>query len=315
MSKLRSFLFKLNPIDLIVIVFYIFLTILNLIFYERIPHSTRIVLSNFFLFFIVFLFAYKDTYPKVNTWTHLHRWYIAPLIFLSFKELYWMVKPIRQIDYDNILINIDRFLLGGDPTKFLHQISNPILTELLQISYATFFFLPVILGIELLVRKKDDQFYYTTFLVLLGFFLSYIGYLLVPAIGPRFTLHNFTSINKDLPGLFFTDYLRDYVNIGESIPKGTLNPALFVQRDVFPSGHTQMTLIVMYLAVKLKSRLKYFFLIDGSLLIFSTVYLWYHYVIDLIGGVIFMLFTIWSGIRIYNWWENYRNGKTFKFDE
>ena len=42
-----------------------------------------------------------------------------------------------------------------------------------------------------------------------------------------------------------------------------LNPIEVVQRDVFPSGHTQMTLIVMYLAVKLKSKNKLFFLIDG----------------------------------------------------
>ncbi len=315
MNRIKSLLFKCNPIDMIVIVFYIILTILNLIYYQRIPHSTRIVLSNFFLFFLVYLFSVKDTYPeKVNIWTHLHRWYIVPLIFLSFKELYWMVKPIRQIDYDNVLISIDRFLLGGDPTKFLHQIASPGLTELLQLAYATFFFLPVILGIELLIRKKEEQFYYTTFLILLGFFLSYIGYLLVPAIGPRFTLHNFSTINKDLPGLYFTKYLRDYVNAGESIPKGIINPAFYVQRDVFPSGHTQMTLLVMYLAVKFKSKLKYFFLVDGTLLIFSTVYLWYHYVIDVIGGVIFMLFTVWSGIRIYNWWEKLRGNKEFKFE-
>jgi membrane-associated phospholipid phosphatase len=64
-----------------------------------------------------------------------------------------------------------------------------------------------------------------------------------------------------------------------------------------------ITLIVMYLSVRLKSRSKYFFVPIGTLLILSTVYLWYHYVIDLIGGLLFMIFTLWSGRYIFNWWR------------
>ncbi len=224
-----------------------------------------------------------------------------------------MIKPIRMVDYDQILIKIDRFIFGTDPTVFLHQFANPVLTEILQIAYSTFFFLPIILGIELLLNKKTDEFYYATFLVLYGFFLSYIGYILVPAIGPRFTLHDFSLTNKELPGLFLTNFLREVINSGESIPSGTLNPAEVVQRDVFPSGHTQMTLIVMYLAYKFNVKLKYFFWVTGTLLIIATVYLRYHYVIDLIGGAVFMWFTVWSGYYLYNWWQKVRGEKEFNF--
>ena len=113
--------------------------------------------------------------------------------------------------------------------------------------------------------------------------------------------------NTELPGLFITNFLREIVNGGESIPHGTLNSALMVQRDVFPSGHTQMTLLVMFLSVKYKSKLKWFFIVNGTLLIFATVYLRYHYVIDLIGGLLFMIFTLWSGKYFYNWWMKVRN--------
>ncbi len=313
MNKIKQIFYLLNPSDFIVIVFYSILTILNVIFYSRIPYSSLLILANMFLFLYIFCVAYFDDDDKTTIWTHFHRWYIVPLVFLSFKEVYIMLRPIRPVDFDYLLIQIDRFLFGGDPTHFLHQIANPVMTEILQIAYATFFFLPIILGIELLLKKEIDEFYFTTFLVLYGFILSYIGYLIVPAIGPRFTLHNFSTINKDLPGLFFTKYLRDYVNAGESIPKGTINPINFVQRDVFPSGHTQMTLIVMYLSVKFKVKLKPFFLVVGTLLIFSTVYLWYHYVIDVIAGTIFMIFTVWSGYNIYNWWQQKRGAKEFRY--
>ncbi|OGU36952.1 MAG: hypothetical protein A2068_13220 [Ignavibacteria bacterium GWB2_35_6b] len=152
-----------------------------------------------------------------------------------------------------------------------------------------------------------------TFIIVLGFFLSYIGYILLPAIGPRFTLHNFDLTNVELPGLFLTNYLREIVNAGESIPAGTPNPELVVQRDAFPSGHTQMTLLVMYLSVKFNSKTKYFFLINGSLLIFATVYLRYHYVADLIGGVIFMIFTLWSGYKLYNYIMQLHSKEKFEY--
>ena len=113
--------------------------------------------------------------------------------------------------------------------------------------------------------------------------------------------------------MFLTNVLREIVNIGESIPNGTVNPIDVVQRDVFPSGHTQMTLIIMYLGVKLKSKNKIFFLVDGTLLIISTVYLRYHYVIDLIGGIAFMILTIVIAKPIFNWWQRRNNKEEFSY--
>jgi len=109
--------------------------------------------------------------------------------------------------------------------------------------------------------------------------------------------------------------LRDITNAGESIPRGTLNPAEVVQRDIFPSGHTMITLIVMYLAYRLKSRSRFFFIPIGALLIFSTVYLWYHYVIDLIGGLLFMMFAVWSGKLIFNWWQRKIGKPEFEYEK
>jgi membrane-associated phospholipid phosphatase len=252
----------------------------------------------------IFIIAGNDKNKSSKFWKYLHYWYLVPLILIFFKELYLMIDPIRGVIYDDTLIAIDRFIFGTDPTVELFKISNPILTEILQIVYGTFFFLPVILGGEFLLNKRMYELDYSTFIIVFGFVLSFIGYFLVPAIGPRFTLHNFSTNNQEMPGILITDFLREIVNSGESIPTGTLNPERIVQRDVFPSGHTQMTLLVMYLSVKFNSKLKYFFLINGTLLIFATVYLRYHYVIDLVGGAVFMLLTLWSGKKIYFWWIN-----------
>lgn len=313
MTILRTWFKPLNPTDYVVIVFYVFLSFLNLVFHQRVEYWIELIILNIIViagvFYIAASHAKQDTFWR----RQIHYWYYAPLIFLTFKELYLMIKPIRQVDYDSVLIQIDRIIFGFDPTIELAKIASPLLTEMLQIVYATFYFLPMILAVSLYYQKKFTATDFVIFSTVYGFFFSYIGYFLVPAIGPRFHLHDFFATNAELPGLYLTNFLREIVNSGESIPSGTLNPAEVVQRDVFPSGHTMMTAIVMYLSVKLNSKTKYFLVPVGSLLIFSTVYLRYHYVIDVIAGLICFMISIPTGRLIFNWWQKLFNKSQFDY--
>lgn len=303
MDKFKSLIKHLKAFDVVVIFFYIVLSLVHVVFRERIDTWFIWILVNLTIIFISFLVAYLESKHDNEFWNGVHYWYIVPVILLTFKQLYFMVKPIRVYDYDYLFIEIDRWIFGADPTHILFQIANPVLTELLQIVYGSFYLLPILLGLFLVRKKRYVAMDFAVFVLIYGFYLSYLGYFILPGIGPRFTLHEFSTINEQLPGLFLTNFLRELVNAGESIPAGTPNPAEVVQRDIFPSGHTMMTLIVMFLSVRLKSRSRYFFVPVGTLLIFSTVYLWYHYVIDLIGGLVFMLFAVWSGKYIFNWWR------------
>ena len=315
MNKIKSFLKNLSAFDLVVVVFFSLLTIFNIIYFNRVTQWLTFVCLNIFIIFFVFTLVIVEQKSNKKAWHIIHYWYIAPLILFTFKEIYFMIQPIRQTDYDYLFIQIDRWLFGTDPTILLSKISTPVLTEILQIIYGIFYLLPIMLGLFLYRKKRYLAMDYVVFSIVYGFYLSYLGYFALPGIGPRFTLHNYNTINQTLPGIFLTNTLREIVNFGESIPAGTLNPASVVQRDVFPSGHTMITLIVMYLSVRLKSRSRYFFVPVGSLLIFATVYLWYHYVIDLIAGFVFMVFSLWSGKIIFNWWRRKTGKEEFEYDK
>jgi membrane-associated phospholipid phosphatase len=313
MHILKSFLSKLKAYDLVVVVFYLFLTIINFIYNYDIEHWLIWSLINIAIILLVFKIAYLENKSKSRIWHIIHYWYIAPLILLTFKELYYQIAPIRKQIYDWLFIKIDRWMFGCDPTKYLYHFTSPALTEFLQIIYSMFYFLPVILCLALLRKKRYADLDYAVFLIIYSFYLSYLGYFMLPAIGPRFTLHNFSNINQTLPGIYLTPLLRNLIDFGESIPRGTVNPAAIVQRDAFPSGHTMITLIVMYLSVKMKSRTRFFFIPVGTLLIFSTVYLWYHYVIDLFGGFALMIFAALTGKLIFNWWKRLHGEEEYNF--
>lgn len=313
MNKVKSVIKNLKAYDLVVVIFYLLLIILNLIFPYKIKYNSTWILVNICVIVFAFLISFLENKQNFKLWRIIHYWYIAPLIFLTFKELYFMIAPIRGQDYDWLFIEIDRWIFGTDPTIVLYKLAFPLLTEILQIIYSMFYLLPIILALVLLRKDKYLALDYAIFSIVYGFYLSYLGYFALPGIGPRFTLFNFAALDNQMPGLLLTKYLREFVNLGESISSTTINPDSFVQRDVFPSGHTMITLIVMYLSVRLKSRSKYFFLPVGSLLIFATVYLQYHYVIDLAGGLIFMIFSLWSGKYIFNWWRRFKGLEEFDY--
>lgn len=303
----RTLRSHLTPLDVVSIGFLSFLILLCLIFNSRIEEWLWMVLVDLAGIGGIIALARKTETKPSPLWIGLHRWYCYPIVLGVFKQIYLMVRPINPVDYDAFFISIDRAIFGIDPTVWMFQFAHPVLTEILQISYFSYYILFIVLGVEIYRRWPIKEFDHAAFIIVYGFYLSYLGYFLFPGVGPRFTLHDFAMLETELPGLWLTNTMRDIINAGESIPKNLPNPQDFVQRDVFPSGHTQLTLITVLLAFRYKLKSKVFISIMAGLLIIATVYLRYHYVIDLIGGAVFCWITFWTGDRFQRWWEQ---GKT-----
>ena len=199
MRKLISYL---APVDVVSIIFMIFLIGLNLIFFGRVTAWPVIILIDLIVVGIIFLLAYLAETKKTKLLIGLHRFYSYPFVLFVFKEIYLMVRPIHPMDYDWLFISMDHWLFGVNPTQWAAQFANPVLTEMFQIAYFSYYILFLMMGIELFRRHTIDEFNYGAFLVVYGFYLSYLGYFLLPAVGPRFTLHNYYAIDRELPGLF-----------------------------------------------------------------------------------------------------------------
>jgi membrane-associated phospholipid phosphatase len=70
-----------------------------------------------------------------------------------------------------------------------------------------------------------------------------------------------------------------------------------------PSGHTQIVLMVLSLAYRYEKVLFYIFLPIICGLVLSTVYLRYHYVFDLIVGLLFAGGSMFIAPRLYKLWK------------
>ncbi|NOS85537.1 MAG: phosphatase PAP2 family protein [Ignavibacteria bacterium] len=229
----------------------------------------------------------------------LRYWYGVAAILFIFKQVYIIGYALKPMDWDPVFMRLDFGLFGVNPTQWAYRFENPFLTEFLQIVYVYYYPMILVFGLELYLWNRYKEFKYTIFILFFSFFASYVFYLLFPANGPRFHLHDFYAINTELPGVFLTEYIRTFLNFGESIPPGVKNPQDFVQRDAMPSLHTITAFLIMYLSWKFKSKSFYFYLPYFICMVAATVYLRYHYVVDIAGGLIMCVITIIIGMLVY----------------
>lgn len=261
---------RLKPVDLITYLALFALMITALVVGMN-PHGPGIVVKYSGLALVLALFCWLDRGTRIGKPLHaLYPIFFIPIIFDSFADLLPLTSPIHQ---DALLIRLDRVLLGVHPTVWLEQFAHPVLTELLTWAYASYYLFPVILVVVLYWREKAAELDRTMFGIVLSFFLSYVGYFVVPAVGPRFTLTHLQTV--DLHGIFAADTIRDTLNYLERF-----------KEDAFPSAHTAVVLVVLFYAWKFSRPLFWAFLPVILALIFSTVYLRYHYVVDVVAGVL-----------------------------
>ncbi len=229
-------------------------------------------------------------------------WYPLPYVSACYKEMAVLIPAIRGVDYDAELAALDFRLWGVHPTVWLERVGSRWLTEVLQISYSLF--VPAVLLVAFLLwrRRRYDVFRQYAFLIALGFLVSYIGYFLVPVRGPRFLLAHLQHTR--LEGLWAFNWLQHTLDHLES-----------AHYDCFPSGHTELTVLACWGARSVSRRLHAAYVGYTLSIFFATVYLRYHYTVDVLGGIAVAAALILAAPRIYKFlgakdWENW---KLFRF--
>lgn len=207
--------------------------------------------------------------PRWRSWIGVLQFAASWLVFPLFKIIHQAMP--RSMDAG--LLTIDRGLFSIGLTERLLNWESLWLTEVMSLCYLSFYLLILVPVVVYAFRRHgvaSQGFFYGLMLMYLG---GFIGYLLVPASGP---------------------YLA-FPDIFPYPPQGDVLTSLLVRlvaqggtgMDVFPSLHCGISIYVLgyacmrgrYLSVLLLSPL-----VVG--LILATLYLRYHYGVDLIAGML-----------------------------
>jgi membrane-associated phospholipid phosphatase len=279
---------RIRPLEALNLGALLALSLLTLVLYRSLPDPgeifLRFALMGAFVALVVYLAARVETLPPAIRVAV--DFYPAAFIPFVFESLGPLIAAARGPARDDLLIAADRFLFGTDLTVWLERFARPWLTNAFFLLYSSYYFLPIVLGAALWRRSTPDARRYI-FTLSFAYFLSYAGYFLIPALGPRFALA------REQNGPVETTPLSRAIS-------STINELERTKFDVFPSGHTMITTVVLLVARKRARRLFWFLLPIGTGLILSTVYCRYHYGVDVLAGLALAALATPLGDAIYD---------------
>ena len=287
-----------RPDDLCVLIFA--LTVIILFFVAQLPFQWIVfwvfikplfywlaLLASLFVLFLTETHydIRKSTGRIVGGATRLLRDFIPYLICLViYLNLADVVHLVNPNDKDLLLIRIDDALFGVQLSQWMEQFSSLWLDEWMHFTYEIFGLYPVTLGLFFFGRGQRRAFRDLLLAIILASYIGYLGYMLVPAVGPRYTL----DFRVDLRGRFF------------AVVEWAMNDTMRIPRDCFPSLHTANTLVVLGMAWRYRRKLFWWYLPLGISTVVATVYLRYHYMIDVIAGAFLAL----AVVKLAPWWND-----------
>ncbi len=269
---MRRVFAALHAFDKIILGYLVAVTLLVMVFWQGIPEFGVLLADHVLVAGLVFGLVWAQERFGGRFWGLLRSWYPLLFVMLAFRELHYLVHRVNPQDADLALMAIDYKVFGVHPTVWLEQFLHPFVTEVLQVVYSSYYFIPVIVVGAFYARRNHSQFEEAMAVTLLGFFVSYIGYFLVPALGPRLTMTHLQTVPLEGYGLF-------------EVLRVSLDNLELEMRDCFPSGHTIVSLIALRYAHAFDRRMFWVLAPVIAGLLIATVYLRYHYVVDIAAGV------------------------------
>jgi len=201
---------------------------------------------------------------------------VVLLVFLLLQPLVVAVNPRR---WDAALAALDGRWFRVLAAAWHGAFGRPaVFTDLAYLAYASFYLLPLAVGVLARLRLGPEGFEQVVFAILLGFYLSFLGYFLWPAEGPRVPE---ALASAELGGGAISQAVRAFLHGAEST---TL--------DAFPSGHTALSVLPAVLATRFFPRLAPLVWAWALAIVFATVYIGVHYVVDVAAGFFLAGFTL-----------------------
>lgn len=247
---------------------------------------------------LVLLALLVTAYEKYGgrLWTFCRYWYVVPLLLVSFRELHYLVPQVHPFDdhrFDRTLASLDRRWFG-DVDAFFLGAAQPLLVDLLYLCYWFYFGSLLLTAGVIYARGELGKLREYVSVIMTGFYLSYLGYLTVPAVGP----HRFyPSRPPALDGWVIGRHAhRVLVSLEWEMP------------DAFPSGHALLSMVVILLAWRYHRPTFRGIVLPALGCVLATMALRYHYVVDVMASVALLPVVVWLGTALHRRWEGGASG-------
>jgi membrane-associated phospholipid phosphatase len=220
-------------------------------------------------------------------WVIVRDWFPFLVILLMYYSL-WGDATLLMVtrDRDPALIALDQRIFGFQASIVLQRFISPGLTAWMAFAYFFHIINIPLVGCFLYTRRERSRFREMMSGLMVVSFLGLLGYLLVPAIGPMYTLRDRYTVPLH-QSLWVFDREVDFMDFAR------------IRRDVFPSMHVAISFLVWLYAYR-NSR-KLFWILSPVIISLwvSTLYLRYHYMVDVAAGLVLAPISFWIGNTLF----------------
>ena len=228
---------------------------------------------------------------------------LAQMAFLGwwYPDTYEMNRALPNLDH--VFAGWEQSLFGYQPSLlFAQKVPYGWFSELMCLGYVSYFPLMLITYLYYFI-KRYQEFQMTSFVMLSSFFAYYVVFVLLPVTGPQF-YYLAVGTEKIAEGIFpnLGDWFLTHSErmAAPGWTDGFWYHMLDLTHDAgerptaaFPSSHVGVTTVVMLLALRTRSKgLTFTILPFYILMCLSTVYIYAHYAIDAIAGLM-------TGVLLY----------------
>lgn len=297
--RLSVFGLGLQAIDVFVLAWLLLFSILTALFHSSIKGPWMLVLKNTVCGLLYLGAVYLHQRASQRWLKFLIRTASVQLIFAY---LFVSVHPLQLIIWrnwqDQIVLNLEQAVFGVQPTVWLQKFISPALTEWMMFSYVIYLpIYPVLCGI--LYFKRSER-HMEEYLFTLGVtnFVCDAGFILFPVAGPLFKIADQYTV--PLNGYFFTfwgEFIRNHVHdVGGCIP----------------SPHCAVATLMWVTAYRYHRPT--FYLLSPIILSLyvSAFYGRYHYLTDVIIGVLAAWFVILMVPYLMKRWNAWLDRRSLK---
>lgn len=204
-----------------------------------------------------------------SRWPAAHAWYPVLLPLVTFPEIARLNLMLAGGWCDAPLLAMEAWLFPESPAFWLRRTTPPLIAELFQIGYLSYFLLLVLVAGVLRRRRQDAAFRDVIAASVLAYLLCDVVFLAMPMEGPAYTLRHVAG-PPPFDGPFHA-LVRLVQRAG-------------VHGNAFPSAHVAGALPPLIYAWRHLPRLGPVMAVLVALMGLGAVYDGYHYASDVVAG-------------------------------
>jgi membrane-associated phospholipid phosphatase len=267
---------------------------------ERTPKGLYLVAAHGIAMMLIHALICFHASHRPGRLLELLRNFYPILLFTGFYRETGALHHMFFADYlDPWLIWIEARFFGVQPSLvFMDRLPYLAVSELFYAAYFSYYIMIVGIGIALFIRNRAHFFHFVSVLSFV-FYVCYMTYIVLPVMGPRAFYGG--PMGYEIPAELQPAEIPAYPDAVQQGPFFRIMRQIYHHLEApgaaFPSSHVAIAIVTLWFSFQYLPRIRYYHLADVTLLCASTVYCRYHYVVDVVAGMI----TAAALIPLANW--------------